>query len=173
MKDNLTRRTMKRVALGCFVVNVGVTRAVMRLRRENIYRLGGECRCCAKCCEAPGIQVGKLIWFLPTLRWLFLWWQRVVNGFELKERDISNRVFVFNCTHFDRETRRCDSYGSRPGMCRDYPRALLHTANPDFFPECGFRAVNRRARQFVDALEQEDLPEEKIEEIKKRLHLRE
>jgi Fe-S-cluster containining protein len=62
---------------------------------------------------------------VPSLRRVFLWWQRVVNGFELKATHARERTFVFTCTHFDEATRLCDSYGSRPGLCRDYPRATL------------------------------------------------
>ncbi len=32
---------------------------------------------------------------------------------------------ILSCNHFDRENRRCDSYTTRPGWCRDYPRAQL------------------------------------------------
>lgn len=171
MKDNFPRRVLKRIALACFNINIRGTRAYWRWRRDKSYQLGGECRKCAACCEAPGIQVGRILWYMPTLRRLFLAWQKRVNGFELIERDIRHRVFVFRCTHFDPETRRCDSYDSRPGMCRDYPRALLHTANPEFLPGCGYKAVTCGAEKFIDALRAEGIEGEKLEELKKRLHL--
>src|SRR5690606_19861784 len=113
--------------------------------------------------EAPGIQVGKLLWYMPTLRRIFLAWQKRVNGFELIDRDVRHRVFVFRCTHFDPETRRCDSYDSRPGMCRDYPRALLFTANPEFLPGCGYKAVACGAEKFIEALQKEGIEGEKLE----------
>jgi hypothetical protein len=59
----------------------------------------------------------------------------------LARADRQDHSFVFECTHFDRITRRCDSYASRPGMCRDYPRVLLDQAAPALFRACGFRAV--------------------------------
>src|SRR5215813_14607857 len=124
MRDGPLRRGLKRLALANFVVNVHATRAWRRLRGERPHRLGGDCRRCARCCEAPAIQAGRLTWYLPSLRRVFLAWQRRVNGFELTEADRGSRTFVFRCTHFDAATRSCDSYASRPGMCRDYPRAL-------------------------------------------------
>ena len=105
------------------------------------FRLAGDCRRCARCCEAPAIQVGWPTFYLPTLRRLFLAWQERVNGFVLVGRDRMERTFIFRCTHFDVATRSCDSYDSRPGICRDYPRALLAQPDPQLLPGCGYRPV--------------------------------
>jgi hypothetical protein len=88
---------------------------------------------CGTCCEAPAIRVGRATWYLPTLRRLFLWWHETVNGFALQSTNRTERTFVFACAHFDWDARRCDSYESRPGMCRDYPRALLDQSAPVLF----------------------------------------
>lgn len=173
MRDGPIRRAIKAVALGFFLVNLKATRALRRARGEKPYRLGGSCRGCAACCEMPGIQVGRLVWYLPTLRWLFLAWHRHVNGFVLVDRDIRHRVFLFRCTHFDEATRKCDSYSSRPGMCRDYPRAQLWEANPAFLKGCGYRAVHPRSAEFLQSLRAEGLSEEKLAEVKQKLHLEE
>ncbi len=171
MRDGPIRRALKAVALGVFVVNLRTTRAIMRLRGVKPYRLGGTCGKCAACCEAPGIQVDKMTWFLPTARGLFLAWHRRVNGFELIERDVANRMFVFRCTHWDPETRRCDSYDSRPGMCRDYPRALLWQANPSMLPGCGYCPIAPNADKMMEALRREGLDEERLKRVKEKLHL--
>lgn len=173
MRDGLIRRVLKRVALAFFVVNLAASRKIGRLRGEKPYRLGGACQCCAKCCEMPGIQVGRLVWYLPTFRALFLAWHRHVNGFELEGRDIHHRVFLFRCTHFDWETRRCDSYDSRPGMCRDYPRNQLWQANPAFLPGCGYKAIHPNSSRFLEALREEGLEGEELEKVKEKLHLEE
>ena len=94
-----------------------------------------------------------LTWYFPTARRLFLWWQRRVNQFELTETKVADRVFVFRCDHFDRESRRCDSYQSRPGMCRDYPRVLLDQADPQFFRECGYFPLDPRRREWAEMLD--------------------
>lgn len=133
--------------------------------------MGGECRRCARCCEATAIQLGFLTWYLPTARRLFLWWQKVVNGFELTEIDRRARLFVFNCTHFDWKTRSCDSYASRPGMCRDYPRALLYQPGPELLRGCGYRAVARNAGRLLQILEERQLPAEQKERLERDLHL--
>ncbi len=117
------------------------------------------------------IQANAIAWYLPTVRRLFLWWQERVNGFRLLRRERTGRLFVFRCTHFDEATRSCDSYSSRPGMCRDYPRALLGQALPQFLPGCGYRAVTVGGERLRKALEEQKLPPEQLERLKKGLHL--
>ena len=162
---------MKRVARWRFAIDLSLTRAVRRARGDRPYLLGGECQRCARCCEAPAIQVGRAVWHVPMLRRSFLWWQRRVNGFVLTGRDMGARVFVFECTHFDRATRACDSYDSRPGMCRDYPRALLYQPNPEMLPGCGYRPVARNAEALLRALQEASVAGDRLERLKKDLHL--
>ncbi|MBK7974727.1 MAG: YkgJ family cysteine cluster protein [Deltaproteobacteria bacterium] len=171
MRDGAGRRALKAVVRRFFAFDLALARRWRRLRGEGRWELGGACVRSAKCCEAPAVRVGKLVWFLPTARRAFLAWQRRVNGFELIAEEKGARVFVFRCTHFDPATRRCDSYESRPGMCRDYPNALLDGGWPDFFPECGYRAIARNAAGLTRSLEAQNLPTEKLAELKKRLHL--
>jgi hypothetical protein len=172
MRDGGVLRIVKRVALARFVADVWLTRRLRRARGERAYRLGGACRRCAACCEAPAIQVGRLVWYLPTLRRAFLWWQRTVNGFEFVARDAAARAFVFRCTHFDPVSRACDSYDSRPGMCRDYPRALLWQPAPELLPGCGYRPVAPDAERLLAALAAQPLTPQQREKLRDGLHLR-
>lgn len=171
MRDNVVRRILKAAALARFVFDVSIHRAIARLRGQTPFVLGGDCRSCGACCEAPAIQVGRATWYFPTLRALFLGWQRWVNGFELVAEDFRRRVFTFKCTHFDPATRRCDSYASRPGMCRDYPRALLYQPHPELLPACGHRPIARGAKRFLRVLDGHTLSEEQRERLKKDLFL--
>jgi Fe-S-cluster containining protein len=172
VKDGPLRRGVKRLARANYGLNALVYRAVRRWRGEAPYLLGGDCRRCARCCEAPAVQVSRAVWYLPTLRQAFLAWQRHVNGFELVGRDVAHRTFVFRCTHFDRGTRSCDSYDSRPGMCRDYPRALLYQPNPEMLPGCGYRPLARNAARLRTALAPLPLTAEQREKLEEGLHLR-
>lgn len=164
MKDGPLRRAVKAAARWGYAADLAVTRRL----RPAPYSLGGDCRRCARCCEAPAIRVSGLTWLAPSL---FLAWQRLVNGFHLVSRDDAARTFTFRCAHFDPQTRACDSYDSRPGICRDYPRGLLHQSAPDFFPECGFRPVARNADAMRAALEKRGLPPEQLAALKKKLYL--
>jgi hypothetical protein len=171
MKDTALRRVVKAVARGAFFLNVRADRGRRRLRGERPYLLGGACQRCAACCEAPAIRVHALVWLAPTLRRVFLWWQETINGFVLVEARRRERTFVFRCTHFDRATRSCDSYASRPGMCRDYPRALLYQAHPQLLPGCGYRPLARNADELRRALLASPLSDEQRERLRHELFL--
>lgn len=173
VRDGPVRSAVKRVALGVFLMRLALHRIPRRRNGEIPYELGGACALCAKCCEAPAIQVGFLVWHLPLLRRLFLRWHRHVNGFELVERTRPDRAFVFRCSHFDRETRRCDSYHSRPGMCRDYPRGLMEQASPELLPGCGFKPVARGRESLLRTLDQLTLTEAQRAKLAKELYLEE
>jgi Fe-S-cluster containining protein len=116
-------------------------------------------------------MVGPLTWSLPLLRRLFLAWQRRINGFELVRSEPEAHAFVFRCSHFDRTTRSCDSYDSRPGVCRDYPRNLMWQANPALLPGCGYRAVPPNAARLRSALDGLDLTPEQREKLRRGLRL--
>jgi uncharacterized protein len=171
MRDDLLLRALKRAALAAFQVDLAVHRAVRRARGERPWALTGDCRRCAACCEAPAIAVGAVVWSVPAARRLFLWWQRRVNGFELVRSDEESWSFVFRCSHFDTATRSCDSYGSRPGMCRDYPRLLLWQPNPELLPGCGYRARPPNAEGLKAELSRLELTEEQREKLRRGLRL--
>ena len=94
-----------------------------------------------------------------------------MNRFELVRLDEEHERLEFKCAHFDRHTRRCDSYDTRPGACRDYPRMQLDLPWPELHEGCGYRAVARNARAMAEALDRTQLTEEQREQLKKRLHV--
>jgi Fe-S-cluster containining protein len=167
MRDGPLRRAVKRVGLGVFSVRLWLHRSQADIR----YELGGGCVRSGNCCEAPGIQVGKLTWYIPFARRVFLWWHEHVNGFELIEASREQKAFFFKCTHFDTDARSCDTYESRPGMCRDYPLVLTEQANPEFIDGCGFRAIARNRDDLVHILDNQSLTSEQMKKLKKGLHL--
>jgi len=171
MRDGILRRAVKRVALLCHRTDLAAHRAVRRAKGERPWTLGGSCCRSGACCEAPAILVGRLVWSMPILRWLFLVWQRRVNGFEPASTDARARVFVFRCSHFDRATRTCDSYESRPAMCRDYPRHLMWQPNPELLPGCGYHAVAPNAAGLRSAIELLDLGPEQRDRLRRGLRL--
>jgi uncharacterized protein len=171
MRDGLVRRGLKRVALVHFRTNLAVHRRLRRLRGERSYALGGDCRRCARCCEAPALSALPLVSRQPLLRRLWLRWQEEVNGFVLLREEAATRTFVFRCTHFDAATRTCDSYDSRPGVCRDYPRLLLWQPNPELLAGCGYRAVSANAAGLAARLAGVPLTAEQREKLRRGLHL--
>lgn len=171
MRDGRLLSAVKWVARARFALDLAAVRAVRRRRGDAFFDLGGECRRCARCCEAPAIRANVWVWHLPRPRAAFLWWQRAVNGFVLLRAEKADRLFVFRCTHFDPATRRCDSYASRPGMCRDYPRALLDQPRPELLPGCGYRPVAPNRGRLLTVLDQHPLSDEQRRRLKRDLHL--
>jgi hypothetical protein len=171
MRDGVWLRGVKGAARWHYGANLRLHRALLRARGERPWTLAGECRRCAACCEAPAIAVGRMAWSMPILRRLFLAWQRRVNGFELVATEPRARLFVFRCSHFDTAARSCDSYDSRPGMCRDYPRLLLWQANPQLLPRCGYRAAAPNAAGLRASLEPLPLTPEQREKLRQGLRL--
>lgn len=152
MKDGPTRRFIKRLARWRYQLDLGFTRQIQRWRGEGpLYELRGHCTGCGACCETPSIQVSRLAYHLKTVRWLFLAWHRHINGFELVAKDRLQHTFIFRCTHYDPATGQCDSYDSRPGICRDYPRNLIDDPNPVFLDRCGYYPYARNADLIRDS----------------------
>ncbi len=172
MRDPLPLSLLKSAVRLCWVAEVGLRRVLQKMTRQRGYQLAGSCGSCANCCEKPTIKAGPMLWKLPRLRQLFLAYQQKVNGFTLIEADDESQTFAFRCAHFDWKTRKCDSYHSRPFMCRDYPRALLQQPWPEFLPGCGYRPIAGNAEKLRAALAQTELSPEKREELERRMFLR-
>ncbi len=172
--DSGCRRALRRIAAGCYAVDVRIGR-LLRAWRDgaSAYELRGSCRQCGACCTTPTVVLPPPMYRLRLVRRLVVAWQVHVNLFELVREDPREHALVFRCPHLDPETRRCRCYRTRPGMCRDYPRGLLLSADPRFLEGCGYYARYRNADAMREALAQENLPPDKMAELEERLHLRE
>ena len=115
--------------------------------------------------------MGPVTWHLPWARRLFVTWQWRVNGLEYVGEDEHSYDLIFRCTHYDPTSKRCDSYATRPSMCRDYPRALLDQAWPELFPECSYRVRPRRAEQLRQDIEATSLSPEAKAELRRKLRI--
>ena len=171
VRDNLLRRVLKRAALFAFEVDLAWERRLRPGAEPPAFDLGGSCQKCAKCCEAPAISVFWPVRKFRSLRALFLVWQKQVNGFHLVREDKQLQAFVFRCEHFELKTRRCDSYETRPGICRDYPRRLMFQPNPEMLDGCGYRPITLGASRMMSALRKQKLTDEQMAKLKKGLFL--
>jgi len=173
MRDTGAIRLLKRLALWRFQVDLSATRAINRaLGRAPLFHLRGTCNGCGACCREVALVTGRLVFHLGLLRRLFLAWQFRVNGFRLVRADAETRTFYFSCDHYDAATNQCDSYDSRPGVCRHYPVNLLDGVAPEFFPECSFYAELKTAARFREALADVDLPPDARARLEARLHIK-
>jgi uncharacterized protein len=171
MPDGPLRKVLKKLLRALYLWELRVRRARLRALRQDTYRLAGSCAGCARCCEEPSITLSALVWYLVPLRKLLVLYQWHMNRFELVRSEPQARLLAFRCAHFDVNTRLCDSYDSRPGVCMDYPRYQLDQAWPELFDECGYRAVARGAEGLSEALDRTGLTVEERERLKRRLHV--
>ena len=171
MIDDSAKRIFKRIVWWRYAIDLWITRKILKFRGEEAYHLRGACNSCGRCCEYPSIQMNEWSYHIGFIRHQVIRWQERINGFKLFKQNKSVATLIFTCSHFDPVTRRCDSYASRPGMCRDYPMNQIYSVNPHFFPECGFYAVDKRSESFRAALEKTGLEPEKLEELYRKLHL--
>ena len=173
MKDGSFRRVVKALARARFAVDLRITRWIRARRGRPLYVLKGSCVRCGQCCETPMIRIPSPCFHLRSVRAMILWWHREVNGLELIQTDRKTHTFTFRCTHWDQASKECDSYESRPGFCRDYPRPLLESSSGSFLDRCGHYAVLRQAAKVRAALERLDLAPDKRRELEERLRARE
>jgi hypothetical protein len=171
VKDGFLRKSIKFVARVRYATDLALTRRIKSFRSQPIYRVAGSCLRCGRCCERPMIKVFPLFFYLKSLRWVIITWQRHINGFEFLSASRREKCLVFRCTHWDPATNLCDSYSSRPGMCRDYPQNQLDFPVPVFFAGCGFRAVLRNAENLEASLAALDLPPDTLQKLKHDLQL--
>jgi uncharacterized protein len=171
VKDGPVRGLVKTLARLVWTGQLLLHRAITRRRGAILWELAGTCERCAKCCDEPAIHVGRVLFSMPLLLRAFVWWQRVVNGFALVREERKEGALVFTCTHFDTTTRQCDSYATRPGMCRDYPRLLLDDREPAFFDGCGYRARAPNADALLASLAAQNIDGDKLVQIKRKLRL--
>ena len=171
MKDGIILKTIKFIDRVCYTIYLKLTRFITRIFGTKHYELAGKCSSCGACCITPSIPAGEIIWNFKPLESTFLAWQKYINGFELIEKEEESRLYVFNCTHFDAKTRLCDSYSSRPGICRDYPKVLTYQVCPIFFESCTMKAYDPKAEELLNKLNSENLTDEQLKLIKKELYL--
>ena len=150
---------------------MGLTRALQQRRGRVPYVLAGSCGGCGNCCEAPALQVSRVTAFVPVVRHAFLLWQAHVNRWHLVSESRRSRVMTFRCDHFDAVTRRCGTYATRPGPCRDYPRNLMAQPWPEMLPGCGYRAVSKTGARLLRVLDAQDLSPEQREKLRVGLKL--
>ena len=171
MKDGIIRKAIKKIALSFYMIDLKSTREIRRLRDDPLYHLGGSCNQCGACCKSPMIQIFPPFFYLKSIRRLIIMWHRLVNGFEYIGKNYKSQILIFRCTHWNSETKVCDSYNTRPGMCRDYPRNLIYSTNPIFLDECSYYAIDKNADRLGAALGELHLSPKKLEMLKRKLHI--
>jgi len=77
-------RFVRRRLARAYVADVERRRARLAARGQVSRELRGDCGRRARCCEERGIAVVGVVFFVPLVGRAFLWWRRVVNGFDFR-----------------------------------------------------------------------------------------
>jgi len=171
VKDTVALSLVKRLVRLFWLVDGVLRRVLIPRRRWRYWRLEGTCNACGSCCVEPSIHVGPITWHLPLARQLLVAWHARINGFMYDGQDEKHHELIFRCTHYQPTSQRCDSYASRPSMCRDYPRTLLAQAWPELFPSCGYRVRLRKAEQLRRGIEATSLSPEAKAQLRRKLRI--
>jgi uncharacterized protein len=171
MRDGRRLAMVKALVRWAWTGELWLRRVIARRGRRGFWRLLGDCNACGACCVEPTIRASDLVWHLPFVRRWFLAWQSRVNGFELVRSEAETHELVFRCTHYDPASKRCDSYATRPSMCRDYPTVLLGQGWPELFEGCSYRIVARRPAGLAAGIDRTALSPEAKAELRRKLRL--
>ncbi len=171
VKDRPALAFLKRIVRLLWSVDRGLRRVLRLGKRWRYWKLEGACNGCGSCCTEPSIHVGLITWHFFLARWLFVAWQARVNGLEYVGQAEEGHDLLFRCAHYQAASRQCDSYATRPSMCRDYPRGLLDQAWPELFPECGHRVRPRKAEALRDRIDSTALSPEAKAELYRKLRI--
>jgi Fe-S-cluster containining protein len=171
MKDRPHIVLVKAVARFAWAAELWLRRRLLSRWRRRFWRLSGECNACGACCVEPSIRASVLVWYVPIVRRLFLAWQRRVNGFELARAEAESHDLVFRCGHYDPASRRCDSYATRPSMCRDYPTVLLDQPWPELFEGCSHRVLARQPAGLAAQIDATSLSAEAKRDLRRKMRL--
>jgi uncharacterized protein len=171
MQDRPAIAWIKSTVRLAWTVELWLRRKLFLRGRRRCWRLHGECNACGACCAEPSIRASTLVWYVPIIRRMFVAWQSLVNGFEIVRAEVESHDLVFRCTHYDSATRRCDSYATRPSMCRDYPTVLLAQPWPELFDGCGYRILARRPAGLAAHIDATALSPDAKRDLRRKLRL--
>ncbi|MCH9634535.1 MAG: hypothetical protein S4CHLAM7_12880 [Chlamydiae bacterium] len=108
------------------------------------YKIEGDCKQRGNCCHFIHMgwpKKGKLSLFSK----LYIFWQTEILGFYFRSFDFiedEELTRVMSCRYLG-SNGKCNHYGLRPGICRDWPKTHL-LRKPHLLKGCGFKVVLRK-----------------------------
>ena len=172
MRDGPIRTTIKALVRWRYLTDLKITRKILQLKGEGaLYKLQGKCNGCGACCKSPMIQIHPWLFYFKSIRKATILWHEQINGFNYIGDNRKEKYLIFKCTHYQEETGQCDSYHSRPGLCRDYPNNLIYEPRPALLPECSYQIVDPNQQAIRESFKDLDLTEEQLSKLKKEFYI--
>lgn len=107
-----------------------------KILRKNYWRTG-KCKGCGECCSHIYVKhfrhVLKDEKEFERLQYIHSFY----SGLKVIGKD--ELGLIFECTHLDKETKRCKIHYRRPGICRRYPQEELFSMGGTLSDKCGYK----------------------------------
>lgn len=107
-----------------------------RVFKKHYWRTG-KCKGCGQCCTHIYVKHFKHVIQdekeFEKLQFLHSFY----SGLKVIGKD--DLGLIFECTHLDKDTKRCKIHFWRPGICRRYPQEELFFMGGTLSDDCGFK----------------------------------
>ena len=107
-----------------------------KILRKHYWRTG-KCKGCGECCTHIYVKhfrhVLKDEKEFERLQYIHSFY----SGLKVIGKD--ELGLIFECTHLDKETKRCKIHYRRPGICRRYPQEELFSMGGTLSDKCGYK----------------------------------
>ena len=107
-----------------------------KILRKHYWRTG-KCKGCGECCSHIYVKhfrhVLKDEKEFERLQYIHSFY----SGLKVIGKD--ELGLIFECTHLDKETKRCKIHYRRPGICRRYPQEELFSMGGTLSDKCGYK----------------------------------
>ena len=107
-----------------------------KIFKKHYWRTG-KCKGCGGCCSHIYVKHFKHVLQdekeFEKLQFLHSFY----SGLKIIGKD--ELGLIFECTHLDKETKRCKIHFWRPGICRRYPQEELFSMGGTLSEDCGYK----------------------------------
>ncbi len=107
-----------------------------KILKKHYWRTG-KCKGCGECCSHIYVKhfrhVLKDEKEFERLQYIHSFY----SGLKVIGKD--ELGLIFECTHLDKETKRCKIHYRRPGICRRYPQEELFSMGGTLSDKCGYK----------------------------------
>ena len=107
-----------------------------KVLRKKYYRTG-KCKGCGQCCTHIYVKHFKHVLKDEKEFKRLQYIHKFYSGLKIIGKD--ELGLIFECTHLDKDTKRCKIHFFRPGICRRYPQEELFDMGGTISDNCGYK----------------------------------
>lgn len=107
-----------------------------KILKKHYWRTG-KCKGCGECCSHIYVKHFKHVLKDEKEFEKLQYFHSFYSGLKIIGKD--ELGLIFECTHLDKETKRCKIHYRRPGICRRYPQEELFSMGGTLSDKCGYK----------------------------------